>query len=108
MKYHDQFEWDPKKAQANQTKHGVTFDEAAAVLADDEADLFHHEQYDDAHSMDEDRHITLASHPLDRTIVLVISWTDRSQKDQQITRIISARRATRKERMQYGKAIKDK
>jgi uncharacterized DUF497 family protein len=30
MKYHDVFEWDPQKAKANQTKHGVSFDDAKA------------------------------------------------------------------------------
>jgi uncharacterized protein len=105
MKYHDVFEWDPQKAKANQTKHGVSFDDAKAVLEDTEAEIYHAETFDDAHSMTEDRHIRTASHPADRGIVLLICWTDRYRADQRITRIISARHATRGERKQYAQAI---
>jgi len=105
MKYHDQFEWDPEKAKANQKKHGVTFEFAAQVLADQQAEMYHHEEPDDAHSMEEDRYITLASYPFDRCIILKICWTDRSRKGKQITRIISACKAERRERILYEKAI---
>jgi hypothetical protein len=37
MKYHDTFEWDPAKAKANQKKHGVTFELAEVVLADEQS-----------------------------------------------------------------------
>jgi uncharacterized protein len=106
MRYHNDFEWDPQKARANQTKHGVSFEDAVAVLDDDMAELFHVEVFDDAHSLSEDRHITTASHPADRTIVLVICWTDRYQKQRRFTRIISARHATPRERKHYAEAIK--
>lgn len=106
MRYHDHFEWDPQKAKINRTKHGVSFDDAKTVLEDDEAELYHVEVFDDAHSMAEDRHITSASHPADRSIVLLICWTDRSVADQRVTRIISARHATRRERKQYAQEIK--
>jgi uncharacterized DUF497 family protein len=105
MRYHDDFEWDPQKAKANRIKHGVSFDDAKAVLEDDQADLYHVEIFDDAHSMAEDRHITTASHPGDRTIILLICWTDRYQEDQRVTRIISARHATRRERKLYAQEI---
>ncbi len=105
MRYHHEFEWDPRKAKSNQSKHGVSSEDARAVLEDDQADHFHVETFDDAHSMAEDRHITTASHPADRTIVLLICWTDRYQEDQRVTRIISARHATRRERKQYAQAI---
>jgi len=105
MKYHDEFEWDPTKAKDNQKKHGVTFALAAKVLADEQAEMFHHEEPDDAHSMQEDRHITLASYPFDRSIIVKICWTDRSSKGKQITRIISACKAKRRERILYEKAI---
>ena len=52
------------------------------------------EEYDFQHSAREERYITTASHPEDRTIVLVISWTDRSTERASVTRIISARPAT--------------
>lgn len=104
MRYHDHFEWDARKAEANRKKHGgVTFDDAAAVLGDDQADVFHDEIHDDAHSIDEDRQSTTASHPADRRVVLVISWTDRSTPKKRITRIISARLATPNERKRYAK-----
>lgn len=80
MRWHDRFEWGDRKAQANARKHGVTFDQAAEVLADADADLFHLEEYDEAHSDAEDRFITIASHPANRDIVLVISWTTRDQQ----------------------------
>ena len=77
MRYHEFFEWDGEKAETNERKHRVTFEDAAAVLADDEADRYHVERYDDEHSMGEDRYITIASHPARRSVVLSISWTQR-------------------------------
>jgi uncharacterized DUF497 family protein len=78
---------------------------AALVLADEDADAFHVEEYDGAHSNDEDRYVTTASHPQDRTIVLIVAWTDRSTEDAKITRIISARAAKPAERKRYVKEI---
>jgi len=101
MEWHDRFEWDDRKAEANLRKHGVTFDQAAEVLADSDADLFHIEEYDEEHSTDEDRFITTASHPANRDIVLVISWTERHDRRSHVTRIIGARRATPAERKRY-------
>ena len=105
MRFHDRFEWDAAKARANLRKHAVSFDDAAAVLADQEADRFHIEDYDDAHSMEEDRWITTASHPADRRIVLRVVWTLRRTSHATITRIIGARTATRQERLSYEKEI---
>jgi len=105
MMLHDNFEWDETKARKNLRKHGVSFDDAALVLADEEGDIFHIEEFDDVYSADEERYITTASHPDDRSIVLVIAWTDRSTKRAKVTRIISARPATPTERKQYGKEI---
>lgn len=105
MRLHDRFEWDAVKAQANLDKHAVSFDDAATVLADDQGDRFHVEEYDDPHSMEEDRWITTASHPLDRRIVLRIVWTSRKRNRTTITRIINARPATRRERTFYEDEI---
>jgi uncharacterized protein len=105
MKYHDVFEWDLQKAMTNRTKHGVSFEHASAVLGDDQAEVYHVETFDDAHSTAEDRHVTTGSHPADRDIILLICWTDRSQGDQKVTRIISARHATRRERKHYAQEI---
>jgi uncharacterized DUF497 family protein len=50
MRFHHHFEWDPEKAEINAKKHRMTFEDAAAVLADDQADRYHIEAYDDEHS----------------------------------------------------------
>lgn len=105
MRLHDRFEWDAAKAKANLRKHSVSFDDAAVVLADALSDRFHIEEYDDEHSMDEDRWITTASHPADRRIVLRIVWTPRWGHRLAVTRIIGARPATRQERMSYEDEI---
>ena len=105
MILHENFEWDEEKAQTNVRKHGVSFDDAALVLADEAGDTFHVDEYDSEHSTDEDRYVTTASHPDDRSIVLLIAWTDRATEETRITRIISARAATPAERRRYGKEI---
>src|SRR4051812_48412799 len=105
MKLHDQFEWDPRKAKINLAKHHVTFEYAAEVLGDDDGDFNHVEEYDDAHSMSEDRYNTYGSHPDNRRIILRITWTDRTQGRLKITHIISARPATPRERKSYAKEI---
>ena len=105
MMLHQNFEWDEDKAHKNLKKHGVSFDDAALVLSDENGDMFHVEEYDPDHSSDEDRFVTTASHPDDRSIVLIISWTDRSKKDVKVTRIISARAAKPAERKKYAKEI---
>ncbi len=63
------------------------------------------EEYDGQHSTGEDRYVTTASHPDDRSIVLVIAWTDRSTEHAKVTRIISARAAKPAERKRYVKEI---
>ena len=105
MLLHENFEWDEDKAQKNLKKHGVSFDDAALVLADEDGDTFHVEEYDGSHSGGEDRYVTTAPHPDDRAIVLIIAWTDRSTQDAKVTRIISARAATPAERKRYVKEI---
>lgn len=86
------FEWDDAKNLANQRKHGVSFEEASEVFADDEHQL---EIFDAAHSDLEDRLITLG--PIRRGLVLVV-WTERSDD---VIRIISARWATPRESQRY-------
>ena len=106
MTRHHLFEWDPLKARNNAKKHRVTFEDARAVLVDDQAELYHVETYDDKHSIVEDRYITIGSDPADRAIILFISWTQRHKKGRTRTRIISARRATPRERTEHAQAIK--
>ena len=50
------FEWDPRKAAANERKHGVTFDEAKQLF---ESDDDHLEIFDEAHSELEERMISI-------------------------------------------------
>ena len=107
MSLHENFEWDEEKSHKNLKKHGVSFDDAALVLADEDGGRFHVEEFDDEHSNGEDRYVTTASHPDDRNLVLIISWTDRSTEHAKITRIISARMATPAERRIYAKEIRD-
>lgn len=89
------FEWDPRKARTNYFKHGVTFEEAATAFQDpkglDGEDL--------KHSRREERRLRLAKSRIGR--VLVIAYTLRSRTHEENTRIISARRASRKERENY-------
>ena len=82
-------EWDPAKAKANLRKHGIDFADAATVLLDELAATVR----DD--SGDEDRFVTIGSDATGRVLVVVFSWTER------VIRVISARKATRKERQQY-------
>jgi uncharacterized protein len=84
-----EFEWDPEKAVRNSAKHGVAFHEAATVFGDPLAITFS----DPDHS--EERFLTFG-HSSEGHL-LVVSHTDRDE----FTRIISARRATRKEKKVY-------
>jgi uncharacterized DUF497 family protein len=85
------FEWDDPKAARNLAKHGVSFHEAATVFGDPLAMTY----YDPDHSQDEDRFLTFGHS--DAGHLLVVSHTDREDR----VRIISARRATRRERKAY-------
>jgi uncharacterized protein len=105
MRLHDDFEWDHARAMANREKHRVTFEIAAVVLADKDGDVHHLEEYDDSHSYREDRYTTTCSHPDDRSVILRVSWTDRPSVGGHLTRIISARLATARERKLYAKEI---
>lgn len=105
MRLHWHFEWDATKSARNSAKHGVSFDDAATALSDELGDLFHLERYDLAHSRNEDRYLTLASDPENRVIVYCIAWTKRTVSDGLVTRIISARMATRTERRSYERHV---
>lgn len=105
MKLHESFEWGEDKAETNDNKHQVTFEDAAYVLADEEGDVYHVEEFDEEHSDEEDRYRTTASHPDDRSIVLRIAWKDVSSKLGNVTRLISARAATPKEVAKYVEEI---
>ncbi len=87
------FEWDPKKATANQRKHGVSFEEARTVFFDDEAMV-----YDDPdHSEGEVRLLILGRSQSPRTLVVVHCLRGRDEN----IRLISARPATKREERIY-------
>ena len=85
------FEWDPKKAESNRKKHGITFQEASTVFGDPLAITFQ----DPDHSLKEERQITFGQSLQKRLIV--ISHTKRGDQ----TRIINARLMDRNERIIY-------
>jgi uncharacterized DUF497 family protein len=87
------FEWDPRKDEANQKKHGVSFEEAQSVFFDDNAIQF----YDEDHSDQEERFIMLGVSILSR--ILVVCHCKRRAGE--VIRIISARKATNVERKHY-------
>ena len=87
-----EFEWDPDKEQSNVRKHRIRFAEAMTVLNDP----FEITIEDRAHSLDEDRFLSLGTSEAGR--LLVVSYTERQSER---IRIIGARTASRRERRQY-------
>lgn len=85
------FAWDSEKAVSNKKKHHVTFEEAASVFVDPLAAIFG----DEAHSDDEQREIIVGHSAAKR--LLLVCFAERDG----LIRIISARRATKRERQDY-------
>ncbi|MCP4660319.1 MAG: BrnT family toxin [bacterium] len=94
MKY--VFEWDPAKDRGNQARHGISFRQATPVFRDPLAISI----YDDDHSLDEERWVTVGQ--TKRGVLLIVVHTfRRTDEEQIIIRLISVRRATRQERRQH-------
>lgn len=91
------FEWDEVKNKVNRIKHRVWFEEAQGVFDDPCARLF----FDPEHSAEEDRFVILGMSGAARLLVVVHCH----RKAQSVVRIISARRATRKEARFYEEGI---
>ena len=91
------FSWDDRKERENRRKHGISFDEATTVFADEKARLKH----DPDHSKAEDRFILLGFSAKLRILVVIHAY--RQNKNE--IRLISARKATRNERKQYGQLL---
>jgi uncharacterized protein len=89
------FEWDPKKAAANLAKHGVSFEEGITVFADPLARIFD----DEEHSIEEEREIIIGHSTKHR--LLLVSFTARGAS----IRILSVRKATRRERQDYEENV---
>ena len=86
--------WDPKKAELNFNKHKVRFSDAESVLYDPYAITI-----EDVSSKGEQRHITIGIDSIARILVVVYTY-----REDEI-RLISARRATKKEVRQYETGI---
>jgi len=93
-----EFKWDENKAAINLEKHGVSFEEAQTVFYDEKAQLIN----DPDHSQDEDRFIILGFSIKLRILVVCHCY----REDDSIIRIISARKANKKEQIQYSEALK--
>lgn len=89
-----EFEWDPDKAEANRKKHGVSFETACRVFADPFA-LAQQDRIEGG----EYRWQTLGM--VEGYLLLLVAHTLRDDDKMEIIRIISARRANRKERRRY-------
>ncbi len=87
------FQWDETKAEENLKKHGVCFEEAKSVFFDEKAIEF----YDDQHPEWEDRFLLLGISK-NLNLLLVCHCFRESES---IIRIISARKATKKESKHY-------
>ena len=85
------FEWDARKAASNLRKHEISFEEAMRVFGDPLAKIFH----DPEHSESEPRELIIG-HSTPRRL-LIVSFVERGRS----VRILSARRATRRERRDY-------
>jgi uncharacterized protein len=91
------FEWDEVKNALNFEKHGVWFEEAQTIWADPQATEF----YDPEHSTDEDRFIRVGHSRKERVLLVVFC----EKHGGETVRIISARKATPKERNAYEEGI---
>ena len=89
------FEWDPDKAEANRRKHGVDFTDAVGVFDDPFALT-----QEDPHPS-EARFVTLGRDFLDRVVLVSWLWCGEN------IRLISARKATPRERRQYTEGLDD-
>lgn len=86
-----QCNWSQAKATSNLSKHGVSFEEAKTVFSDP----LYVDFYDPDHSEDEERYLIVGESIQKR--LLIVSYTERRDS----IRLISAREATRAERIAY-------
>ena len=91
------FEWDENKSQANRKKHGISFEIAEAVFADPLCLTIH-----DRTVQGEERMWTVGR--LQNLVLVVVVHTTRDEEGEEVTRIISARKATPRERRFYEEA----
>jgi len=89
------FEWDAEKAKSNFRKHGVSFDTAVRVFSDPFALL-------EQDRIEEGEYRWQTTGLVDTTLVLLVAHADREEDGVEVIRIISARRATPKEKRHYA------
>jgi uncharacterized DUF497 family protein len=87
------FEWDDKKNRENKRKHKISFEEAQSVFLDENAIRF----FDPDHSQDEDRFLMLGMSFTLRVLVVCHCY----REDDSVIRIISARKADKREQSDY-------
>lgn len=90
------FEWNPEKAQENQIKHRVSFEEAATVFHDS----LILSVYDDEHSDSEDRWITVGISATGRLLVVCHTFCEEPSESATV-RIFSSRKASKRETRYY-------
>ena len=95
------FEWDEQKRLSNISKHGIDFKEAKTSFYDEDALII----YDPDHSNSEDRFVLLGLSIFNKLLTICHCY----RKNDEVIRLISARKATSSETKQYferrGKAI---
>ncbi|HBC81850.1 MAG TPA: hypothetical protein DC012_07770 [Escherichia sp.] len=89
-----EFEWDVNKAKSNLRKHGIRFEDAVLVFDDP-----HHLSMQDRYENGEYRWQTIGL--VHGIVVILVAHTIRFESGEEIIRIISARKADRKERSRY-------
>ena len=95
------FDWDPQKAKTNVQKHrGISFDRATTIFRDPNMVSI----FDDDHSENEDRWITLGVDSTGTLLVVIHTFETTAPKITKI-RIISARKADRSETQTYQEAL---
>jgi len=92
------FEWDSNKAKSNISKHRISFEDASSVFKDENAISI----YDEKHSLNEDRWITIGLDTKTRTLIVIHTFIEIDKENCNI-RVISARKATKKEKIIYQK-----
>ncbi|WP_180901274.1 BrnT family toxin [Martelella soudanensis] len=91
------FEWDRVKSLRNLEKHGISFEDACRIF---EGPVL--TKRDDRFEYGEARHISIGC--IEKLLIIVVVHTDRNGR----TRLISARRANRRERVLFNAAIERK
>lgn len=87
------FEWDPNKNEINKRKHGLSFETAKEVFYDEFAVLFD----DPDHSTEEDRFLIIGAIRTEQICIVSHCYRD----NENVIRIISARKATKNEQRAY-------